>query len=61
MRLNRDAADQMPSKPRLNVIPGATHLFEEAGKLDEVALRGRDWFLRHFREPPHSQADEAQG
>jgi dienelactone hydrolase len=61
MRLNRDAADHMPSKPRLDVIPGATHLFEEAGKLYEVALRGRDWFLRHFCEPPHSRADEAQG
>jgi putative phosphoribosyl transferase len=55
LRLNRVAADQMPAEHRLDVIAGATHLFAEAGKLDEVGRRGRDWFLQHFREPPPPQ------
>jgi putative phosphoribosyl transferase len=58
LRLNRAAADQMPVKPRLDVISGATHLFEEAGKLDDVGQRGRDWFLQHFRETPRAGAEE---
>jgi hypothetical protein len=31
------------------VIPHATHLFEEAGTLDQVAQLARDWFLRHLK------------
>jgi hypothetical protein len=30
------------------VIPGASHLFEEAGKLDAVAMLARDWFLKRL-------------
>jgi hypothetical protein len=29
-------------------VPGATHLFEEPGALDQVAVLARDWFLRHL-------------
>jgi hypothetical protein len=29
-------------------VPGATHLFEEPGALERVALLARDWFLRHL-------------
>ena len=32
----------------LRIIPGASHLFEEPGKLDEVARLAADWFTRHF-------------
>lgn len=53
LKLNRDAALKMPGEPRLEVIPGATHLFQEAGKLDEVALLARDWFLEHFAAAAH--------
>jgi putative phosphoribosyl transferase len=60
LRLNRAAADQMPAKPRLDVISGATHLFAEAGKLDDVGQRGRDWFLQHFRETPRARAEEVR-
>jgi dienelactone hydrolase len=49
LRLNREAARQMPVQPRLEIVTGATHLFEEAGKLDTVALEARDWFLSHLR------------
>ncbi|HEY9473106.1 MAG TPA: hypothetical protein VIS06_04545, partial [Mycobacteriales bacterium] len=33
---------------RLEVVPGATHLFEEPGALSAVAQLARDWFLRHL-------------
>ncbi len=35
-------------KKELKIIPGATHLFEEPGKLEEVANLARDWFIRHL-------------
>jgi hypothetical protein len=33
---------------RLEIVPGATHLFEEPGPLDHVAELARDWFTRHL-------------
>jgi hypothetical protein len=33
---------------RLEIVPGATHLFEEPGALDEVARLAADWFSRHL-------------
>jgi putative phosphoribosyl transferase len=35
----------------LEVVPGATHLFEEPGALEAVALRAAAWFGRHFFAP----------
>jgi len=32
---------------KLEIVPGATHLFEEPGALDRVAKLATDWFLRH--------------
>jgi putative phosphoribosyl transferase len=47
--LNRDAFDRIPGEDkRLEVIPNATHLFEEPGALDEVARLSADWFVRHL-------------
>jgi putative phosphoribosyl transferase len=46
--LNREAERQIPGEPRLVIIPGATHLFEEPGTLEQVARLARDWFLRHL-------------
>ncbi len=42
--LNRLASDQMRVKPHIEIVPGATHLFEEAGKLEEVARLACRWF-----------------
>jgi len=42
--LNRDALDRLQSKKRLEIIPGATHLFEEPGALEEVARLAAEWF-----------------
>ena len=46
--LNRQAQAQLTCENRLEVVPGATHLFEEPGALERVAELARDWFDRHF-------------
>jgi hypothetical protein len=46
--LNRQAMRQMHARVELEIVPGATHLFEEPGALEEVARLARDWFLRHL-------------
>lgn len=46
--LNRDALQYMSCERSLEVVPGATHLFEEAGALEAVARLAREWFLRHL-------------
>ncbi len=48
--LNKQALAQMPSRPdkRMEIVPGATHLFEEPGALDRVAEQARDWFLQYL-------------
>jgi putative phosphoribosyl transferase len=37
---------------RLEIVPGAGHLFEEPGALDRVADLARDWLLRHLSNRP---------
>ncbi|GHG39574.1 hypothetical protein GCM10012320_00360 [Sinomonas cellulolyticus] len=49
LQLNREAAEHLTCPNRLEVIPGATHLFEEPGALDAVARLARDWFAQHLR------------
>jgi dienelactone hydrolase len=48
LELNEAAMRQMRAEVRLEVVPGATHLFEEAGALEHVAALARDWFRRHL-------------
>ncbi|MGZ6964984.1 MAG: phosphoribosyltransferase family protein [Acidimicrobiia bacterium] len=48
LRFNRQAADAMSCEHRVEVVPGATHLFEEPGALEAAAEVARDWFLRHL-------------
>ena len=40
----------MKSEKKLVIIPGATHLFEEPGKLEQVAKISTDWFLNHLEK-----------
>jgi pimeloyl-ACP methyl ester carboxylesterase len=47
--LNKRAKNQMLATVRLEIVPGATHLFEEPGTLEEVARLARDWFVQHLR------------
>jgi dienelactone hydrolase len=46
--LNRQAQARMRAPVQLEVIPGATHLFEEPGTLDAVAVLAADWFHTHL-------------
>jgi len=46
--LNQQAAEHLPAEHRLEIVPGATHLFEETGKLEQVARLTSDWFLRYL-------------
>jgi putative phosphoribosyl transferase len=48
IELNRIALPQLGGDKQLVIVPGATHLFEEPGALDEVARLARDWFERHL-------------
>jgi pimeloyl-ACP methyl ester carboxylesterase len=48
LRLNQEAVRRMRAPVVLKIIPGATHLFEEPGTLEEVAVHARDWFRRYF-------------
>jgi dienelactone hydrolase len=48
LQLNRQALSLLAGEARLEIVPGATHLFEEPGTLERVAQLARDWFLRHL-------------
>ena len=50
LRLNQDAQRLLAGESQLEIVPGATHLFEEPGALEQVAALARDWFVRHLRE-----------
>ncbi|MFJ2291240.1 phosphoribosyltransferase family protein [Streptomyces sp. NPDC087894] len=49
--LNRQAQAALHCENRLEIVPGATHLFEEPGALDRVAELARDWFTTHLVRP----------
>lgn len=46
--LNRQASAELTCENRIEIIPGATHLFEEPGKLTKVAQLAGNWFLNHM-------------
>lgn len=48
LELNRQAFAQMHCVRALKIVPGATHLFEEPGALEQVTELARDWFLAHM-------------
>jgi putative phosphoribosyl transferase len=49
LELNRSALERLPATAELEIVPGATHLFEEPGTLEQVAVLARDWFRRHVK------------
>jgi putative phosphoribosyl transferase len=49
LELNQDTFAKLNCVKSLNVVPGATHLFEEPGALDEVVRAAGDWFTFHLR------------
>jgi dienelactone hydrolase len=48
IELNEQARDRMRCEVKLEIVPGATHLFEETGALEKVAKLASDWFVNHI-------------
>ena len=48
IELNQRAYDRMPGVKQLVIVPGATHLFEEPGKLETVASMASLWFKKYL-------------
>lgn len=51
IELNEQAIEQLSCEKQLEIIPGATHLFEEPGTLEKVARLASQWFGRYFMPP----------
>ena len=52
IELNEMARDQMRCEVKLEIIPDATHLFEEPGALEQVAKLASEWFVNHIGAKP---------
>ena len=50
IEMNEEAAGYLEVENKIEIVPGATHLFEEPGKLEEVGRLAREWFLAHLIE-----------
>lgn len=50
--LNRDAYAQLNCDKELTIVPGATHLFEEPGTLEQAAQAATNWFAKHLTSKP---------
>jgi dienelactone hydrolase len=48
IELNKEAYEMLNCQKKIEIIPGATHLFEEAGKLEQVADLSANWFLKYL-------------
>jgi putative phosphoribosyl transferase len=60
IRLNREALARMRANVVLELVPRATHLFEEPGALDQVADLASGWFLQWLRAPTMPNASQAR-
>ena len=52
LKLNRESSRQIRGECRIEIVPGASHLFEEPGALEQVAHLARDWFRRYLSQNP---------
>ena len=48
IELNEEAYDRMTCERKIEIVPRATHLFEEPGTLEQVARLARDWFVKYL-------------
>ncbi len=60
IELNRLALAQLRGKTRMEIVPRATHLFEEPGALEEVGRLAREWFGAHLAAAPARQRPGAK-
>lgn len=51
IELNREAYAKIDAEKEISIVPGATHLFEETGALEEVARLAAAWFTKHLGRP----------
>lgn len=58
IQMNRDAMRRMHGEVTLEIVPGATHLFEEPGTLERVADLAGDWFVAHLQPAVATHAHE---
>lgn len=61
LELNRQALAQLRCEKQLHVVPGATHLFEERGTLEEVAKTAGEWFREHLSVAGHATRSKRAG
>ena len=54
--MNREALEKLHIEKKLEIVPGATHLFEEPGALEEVARLAADWFVRYLGSAGNARA-----
>ena len=59
--MNQEAMAQLRCEKKLEIVPGASHLFEEPGTLDQVAHLARDWFQRFLAPGGGGQDSSAPG
>ena len=52
--MNQEALAQLTCPKRMIIVPGATHLFEEPGTLEQVAVHAGDWFERYLTHATHA-------
>ncbi len=57
IEMNQEAFERLGCEKALKIVPGATHLFEEPGTLEEVVRLARDWFAKHLTS--HGAEDDA--
>jgi putative phosphoribosyl transferase len=50
IELNQQALGELRCPKKLEIVAGASHLFEEPGTLEKVAARARTWFVTHLVE-----------
>ena len=61
LALNRKAMAQMHCITKLHVVPGATHLFEEPGALEQVVTVAAEWFARYMHGSVSKKTQRAAG
>lgn len=50
IEMNKEALEHLSMEKKLSIVPGATHLFEEPGTLEQAALKTAEWFEQYLRE-----------
>jgi len=49
IQMNKEAMSQLNCIKKMEIVPGATHLFEEPGTLDEAAKLAKNWFVKYLK------------